>query len=80
MFADDATFAMDGSLKSFRKLIYILYNFELIWSKRLNINKIIILKIGSLRYANTHHLIHMKFEWTSESAKTLEIVFSYEKI
>ena len=79
MFADDATFAMDGSLKSFRKLIYILDNFKLISGLRLNVNKTIILKIGSLRYANIHHLKHLKFEWTSESAKTLGIVFSNEK-
>ena len=44
MFADDATFAMDGSLKSFRKLIYILDNFRLISGLRLNVNKTIILK------------------------------------
>ena len=56
MFADDATFAMDGSLKSFRKLIYILDNLKLISGLRLNVNKTIILKIGSLRYANIHHL------------------------
>ena len=30
MFADDATFAMDGSLKSFQKLLCILYDFKLI--------------------------------------------------
>ena len=30
MFADDATFAMDGSLKSFQKLICILDDFKLI--------------------------------------------------
>ena len=27
----------------------------------------------------SHHLKHLKFEWTSESAKTLGIVFSNEK-
>ena len=79
MFADDATFAMDGSLKSFRKLIYMLDNFKLISGLIKNVNKTIILKIGSLRYANIHHLKHLKFEWTSESAKTLGIVFSNEK-
>ena len=79
MFADNATFAMDRSLKSFKKLIYILDNFKLISGLRLNVDKHIILKTGSLRYANIHHLKYMKFEWTSESAKTLGIVFSNEK-
>ena len=39
MFADDATLAMDGSLKSFRKLIYILDNFKLISGLRLMLIK-----------------------------------------
>ena len=72
MFADDATFAMDGSLKSFKKLISILADFKLISGLKLNINKTIVLKIGSLKYTDVHHLSNMKFEWTSESAKTLE--------
>ena len=46
MFADDATFAMDGSLKSFKKLISILADFKLISGLKLNINKTIVLKIG----------------------------------
>ena len=79
MFADDATFAMDGSLKSFKKLISILADFKLISGLKLNINKTIVLKIGSLKYTDVHHLSNMKFEWTSESAKTLGIVFSNEK-
>ena len=49
MFADDATFAMDGSLKSFKKLLKILEDFKLISGLKLNINKTIILRIGSLR-------------------------------
>ena len=79
MFADDATFAMDGSLKSFKKLISILDDFRLISGLKLNVNKTIILRIGSLRYTNIHHLENLRFEWTSESAKTLGITFSNEK-
>ena len=73
MFADDATFAMDRSLKSFKKLISILEDFRLISGLKLNVNKTIILRIGSLRYTNIHHLENLRFEWTSESAKTLGI-------
>ena len=48
MFADDATFAMDRSLKSFKKLISIQedFNLKLISGLKLNNNKTIILKIG----------------------------------
>ena len=76
MFADDATFAMDGSLKSFKKLICILDDFRSISGLKLNVNKTIILRVGSLRFTNIHHL---RFEWTSESAKTLGIIFSNDK-
>ena len=79
LFADDATFAMDGSLKSFKKLICILDDFRSISGLKLNVNKTIILRVGSLRFTNIHHLENMRFEWTSESAKTLGIIFSNDK-
>ena len=79
MFADDATFAMDGSLKSFNKLISTLDDFRLISGLKLNVIKSVILRIGSLRYTNIHHLENLRFEWTSESTKTLGIIFSNEK-
>ena len=41
MFADDATIAMDWSLKSFQKLVYILDDFKLILGLKLNIKTII---------------------------------------
>ena len=44
MFADDATFAMDGSLKYFKKIISILDDFRLISGLKLNVNKTIIFK------------------------------------
>ena len=79
MFADDATFAMDGSLNFFQKLLHILDDFKLISGLKTNINKTIILRIGSLRFANIQPLENMKFLWTSESAKTLGIVFANDK-
>ena len=80
MFADDATFAMDGTLKSFKKLISILDDFRFISGLKLNVNKTIILRIGSFRYTNIHHLENLRFEWTSESVKTLGITFLMKKI
>ena len=79
MFADDATFAMDGSLKTFLKLMHILDEFKQISGLKLNINKTIILRIGSLRSSNIKYLRQLKFIWSSESAKTPGIVFSNDK-
>ena len=70
---------MDGSLKSFKKLICILDDFRSISGLKLNVNKTIILRVGSLRFTSIHHLENMRFEWTSESAKTLGIIFSNDK-
>ena len=75
MFADDATFAMDGSLKSFQKLLCILDDFKLISGLKLNVNKTTILRAGSLKYTNIQHLKNLRFLWTSNSAKTLGIIF-----
>ena len=79
MFADDATFAMDGSLKSFQKLLCILDDFKLISGLKLNVNKTTILRVGSLKYTNFQHLENLRFLWTSNSAKTLGIIFSNDK-
>ena len=79
MFADDATFAMDGSLKSFQKLLCILDDFKLISGLKLNVNKTTILRVGSLKYTNIQHLENLRFLWTSYSAKTLGIIFSNDK-
>ena len=70
MFADDSTFAMDGSLKSFQKPICILDDFMLISGLRLNVNKTIILRVGSLKFTNFQHLANLRFLWTSNLAKT----------
>ena len=79
MFADDATFAMNGSLKTFQKLMHTLDEFKQISGLKLNINKTIILRIGSLRSSNIRYLRQLKFIWSSDSAKTLGIVFSNDK-
>ena len=71
MFADDATFAIDGSLKTFQNLLHILDEFKQISGLKLNINKTIILRIGSLRSSNIKYLRQLKIIWSSESANTL---------
>ena len=79
MFADDATFAMDGPLKSFQKLLCILDDLKLISGLKLNVNKATILRVGSLKYTNIQHLENLRFLWTSNSAETLGIIFSNDK-
>ena len=70
---------MDGSLKSFKALIQILDDFKSISGLKLNVNKAIILRVGSLRYTDIQHLKNIRFVWTSDSAKTLGIIFSTDK-
>ena len=59
MFAEDATFAMDQSLKAFQKFICILDDLKLILDLKINVNKTVILRVSSLRYTNIQHLENM---------------------
>ena len=49
LFADDATFALDGSFKSFNELINILETFKSISGLKRNNIQTTVLRIGSLR-------------------------------
>ena len=60
---------MDGSLKTFQKPMHILDYLKQISGLKLNINKTIILRIGSFRSSNIKYLRQLKFIWPSESAK-----------
>ena len=77
-FADDATFALDGSLKSFNELINTLEAFKSISGLKLNNKKTSALRIGSLRNTEIEYMKHLNFSWSSESAKTLGITFFSE--
>ena len=48
LFADDASFILDGSFKSFQTLIDILDNFSYISGLKLNAKKCQVLRIGSM--------------------------------
>ena len=69
MFADDATFSMEGSFKYFQKLKSVLDDFNLMSGPNLNVNKTIVFRVGSLRCTNIQHLENMRFLWTSFTAK-----------
>ena len=79
MFADDATFILDGSEKSFNSTVYVLDAFERISGLKLNPKKCTILRIGSLKTTDIKFLNERPYKWTSSSAKTLGVIFTTDK-
>ena len=61
LFANDASFILDGSLKSFETLIDVLDNFFLISGLKLNARKCQVLRIGTMIKSKTIYLRHRKF-------------------
>ena len=78
-FADDATFMMDGSQNTFTNLINKIDKFGQISGLKLNSNKSVMLRSGSLKKSDQTFNTKKKFKWTSESADTLGITFSNNK-
>ena len=79
LFADDASFILDGSLKSFETLIDVLDNFFLISGLKLNARKCQVLRIGTMIKNETIYLRHRKFIWSSTEASALGITFNTNK-
>ena len=77
-FADDATFMMDGSKKTFTTLINKIDSFSKISGLKLNSSKSIILRSGTLKNSIETFNTNTKFIWTSDNAATLGITFSNE--
>ena len=69
------TFLTDGTQKSFESLIVILDNYSLISGLKLNIKKCNVLRSGSLKTSNLQFCNDKKFQWKSDSAKALGMVF-----
>ena len=79
MFADDASFIMDGSRNSFDTLIYIMDSFTNIFGLKLNAKKCQILRIGPLKSKHIDFTKHRKFSWNSNEASCLGMVFKTNK-
>ena len=79
MFADDASFIMDGSRKSFDTLIYIMDNFTNISGLKLNAKKCQVFRIGPLKSKHIEFMKHRKFSWNSNEASCLSMVFKTNK-
>ena len=75
LFADDATFFNNGNQHSFEQLIDCLQKFSKCSGLNLNINKSIILRVGTLKTSNVKYCTNLKFAWTSECASALGITF-----
>lgn len=76
LFADDATYVNNGTEKSFSTLINTIENFGRISGLKLNSNKSIILRVGTLAKSSLTYFPDKKFIWTSTNAKTLGITFT----
>ena len=79
LFADDASFILDGSLKSLENLIDILDNFSYISGLKLNAKKCQILRIGASKQQEFEYLKHRKFKWSSTEATALGMTFTTKK-
>ena len=75
LFADDATFVMDGSENSFQTLIHVLNKYSYTSGLKLNIKNCNVLRTGSLKNSDICYLKENKFQWNSDSAKALGMVF-----
>ena len=74
-FADDASFILDGTNKSFENLIIILDKFANISGLKLNAKKCHLLRIGSLTSKTIEFMKHRKFSWNPNKASRLGMFF-----
>lgn len=79
LFADDASFSVDGSEKSFKELIKTLEKFALISGLKLNKTKCTILKIGTLKDDKSQWCNTNLYTWSNDQASTLGITFTNDK-
>ena len=75
LFADDATYFNEGSKQSFGALIETLEMFSKCSGLNLNINKSVILRVGSLKKSTIKFCERKPFIWTSECATALGKTF-----
>ena len=75
LFADDASFILDGSIKSFEALVDVLDNCSYISGLKLNSKKCQVLRIGSMNHNEVVYLKKRKFKWSSSEASSLGFTF-----
>ena len=77
--ADDASFILYGSKKSFETLVTILENFSNISGLKLNTKKCQVLRIGSSKYTDVAYMKNKKIQWSSIEARALGMIFTNNK-
>ena len=75
IFADDATFDIDGSEKSTTTVVKIIEEFYKISGLKLNTSKSVMLRIGNLINTEIEFCKDRNINWTSSCAKTLGMIF-----
>lgn len=79
LFADDASFTLNGSERSFKELIKTLDTFSKISGLKLNKSKCTALKIGRLKYDPSPWCNNNMYKWSNDQASTLGIIFTNNK-
>ncbi len=79
LFADDASFTLDGSENAFKELIHTLDTFSKISGLKLNKSKCTALKIGELRHNPSQWCNSNRYTWSNDQASTLGIIFTNNK-
>ena len=79
LFADDTSFILDGSVKSFETLVRILEHFSYISGLKLNAKKCQVLRIGKMGKSIVIYLKNRKFQWSSTEANALGMTFTTKK-
>ena len=74
-YADDASFILNGSKKSFETLVTILKNFSNISGLKLKTKKCQVLRIGASKNKYTVYMKNRKFQWSSIEARALGMIF-----
>ena len=78
-YADDASFILDGSKKSFETLVTILEIFSNISGLKLNTKKCQVLRIGSSKNTDVAYMKNKQFQWSSIEVRALGMIFTNNK-
>ena len=78
-FADDTTLILDGSKESIVNAVKVIQKFGLIFGLKLNVDKSVFLKIGSLKDNEEDIVPDKNYQCTKDSVKFLGIMISMNK-
>ncbi len=79
LFADDASFTLDGTEQSFKELVRTIEQFANVSGLKLNKGKCTILKLGTIRHNKNKWCNNNLYTCSNEQASTLGITFTNDK-